>query len=254
MNSGLWSAEYLKLKRTATQAVVLTVPVLAVLFIVAFGLLSNGFRVSPISESVPGLWAKYVFSIHWILIFAIPLGATVSASIMAGLEHREHSWKQTLAMPYSKASVWLVKFALLAVTHVLAGVVLGGALLASGLLLGIEEAVPWRLLAAESFGPYLAVFPILVLQLWISVTVSNQAVALSVGTVGAMAGLFLGMGGSGGWLPWTYVVNASPVIWDAVSNGPLPNRDFRDLLVRSVLAGLAGLILAVTHFSHKEFK
>lgn len=151
-------------------------------------------------------------------VLALGLGAALLASMIVDVEHRSDTWKQFLSLPVSRRTVYVVKFAwvacLLAVSSALMS--LGYAALMTWQHLG---PIPWRDLANAAALPWVAVLPLLALQLLLSSTMCNQALPLTLGIAAPMFGL--GMSPMPVWLPWRLPSQALvSVIGGVISGGP----------------------------------
>ncbi|MEI0739540.1 ABC transporter permease [Paenibacillus sp. JTLBN-2024] len=99
MNMELIRAEGLKLKRLCRL-----IPFLQGIILISMTALEwyLYFRQGP--RVYAGFAVMYMF-----ISFVFLLGITILASIMAGTEHETKAWKQLLAMPIPKGSIYLAK-------------------------------------------------------------------------------------------------------------------------------------------------
>ncbi|NGY75811.1 ABC transporter permease subunit [Bacillus megaterium] len=81
-------------------------------------------------EKQTGLWQIFLYDKQFILSLTIPLSITLAASVIANTEHQGNAWKQLLALPIKRSSIFVGKFLLLFLAICLSGVVSYFALLA----------------------------------------------------------------------------------------------------------------------------
>lgn len=202
------SAEWLKLRRTMIPFLIVLGPVgVASLQAVNFGLRYDYLTKQYASD----LWGGLIGNVAMLMVPTLFIGLAVIASMTAGMEHQMNVWKQTLALPVSKTSVFAGKFLFASLLLLGSSVLLALLTVALGASLGFElGGVPYGKLAVAIFYPYLAVMPFIALQVWLSVTMSNQAIPLTVGIAGTVFSMFAGSR-FGDWMPyrWPYLQNAA---------------------------------------------
>lgn len=193
--------------------------------------LMNLYKVDP--------WGGLISDVSALMLPTLFIGLAILASMAAGIEHQTNAWKQTLALPVPKAAVFAAKALLNVLLLFVSSTLLLLMTLALGAALGYDLGdIPLRDLLQTLYYPYAAALPFMVLQVWLSVTLANQAVPLTVGIIGMIVAMF----GSrfDDWVPykWPHLLNAA--------GEP----------VYSVLAGIAlGLVLllaAMTQFARKD--
>jgi len=118
------------------------------------------------------------------------IGLAIVASILAGIEHQTNSWKQILALPVSKMSMFTSKFILLTFLLLISCTGLGIGLICLGLALDLGTDIPGLYLLKISYYPFLAVLPFTALHTWLSIVVKNQAIALTCGIIGTILSLY----------------------------------------------------------------
>ncbi|PYI53748.1 ABC transporter permease [Paenibacillus flagellatus] len=155
-------------------------------------------------------WGSLIDNVALLTVPTLFIGLAILASMTAGIEHQTNAWKQTLALPVKKSHVFLAKFALAMLLLFVSCSVLAVGTVLLGATLGFNPAdAPYGLLLERSFYPYLAVMPFIALQTWLSVTMNNQAVPLTVGIVGTVFSMFASRFED--WMPykWAYLQNAA---------------------------------------------
>jgi len=202
---GVLASDLIKFRKTWIKALVLLGPFGVVsLTGVRYALNYHGM-VHPDSQAS---WPMLIQNINFLLIPTLVLGVALMASLMTGMEHQGHTWKQLLALPIPRYKILLSKFvwliAFVAVACALA--VVGTVLL--GWMLGFHPHVPWQSVLQEGFFPYLASYALIAIQILLSVLVSNQALSISVGVMGVIASFARGL--IPNWVPWVYPSRAAP--------------------------------------------
>lgn len=128
-------------------------------------------------------WLFYLQNVSGFTPLALVLGIAILTSSMASIEIETNAWKQLLALPVRKTSVYLAKFTVLAGLLFIASIVLCVATLAYGLTLEFGGAVPVAVLLEYSFYPFFASLPILALQLWVAMVSENQGWPITAGVL-----------------------------------------------------------------------
>lgn len=231
-------AERLKMKRTWIPILLFLGPMALILaMMIDFGLRKE-YLLPPTADP----WAVLMGEVSMLLPLMLLLGATLLASLLAEMEHQASAWKHTLALPLSRFLVYGSK-----------GIQLIGLLLAVAVLMvltfsflwswiDLGDPVPWKKFFQGGFYPVLAVLPVAMLQLWLSIIIRNQALPIFIGVVCSLFG-----GIHTEWLPWAYPMNAIPIdSWEG--NNPA-------LWVPiGIGLGLFLLILGALDFSRREVK
>jgi lantibiotic transport system permease protein len=201
--------------------------------VIALQTVNFGLRYDYLTNLYAGdLWGGVIKNVQFLSIPALLMGTTILASMIANIEHQTHAWKQLLALPISRTSVFTAKFTLTCALLLVSSTLLVIAVVVFGLLLGYGTDIPYGELCSMAYFPFLASMPFIALQVWLSVMVKNQAVPLTIGITSAILTL------SGSTIPeWV------PVTWPYLSN---------DLPLYYVSAGLA-LGLAVYLFGLMKF-
>ncbi|CAM3570047.1 MULTISPECIES: ABC transporter permease [Saccharibacillus] len=184
----LLRADLLKTRRTGIWWVVLIGPVgLAAMQMLNFGLRYD-YLVGDIYAADP--WAGLLNETGLFVPIAIYLAMTLLMSMIANVENRQNAWKQVLALPVRRSEVFAAKFLCCMVQLLAACVLLAGSVAAVGLILKLDGPVP--LLDLLKFGvyPLLAALPMLGFMLWMTLTVRNQAIPISIGIAASLVSVF----------------------------------------------------------------
>lgn len=252
MISRLILSNNIKAKRSWCWFITFLFAILPLALILIYGFLSDGQINKNLNLEYTELWRRFVFSIHWILIFSLPLGITIQASMIANLEHQGNSWKQLLSLPLKKSHVYLSKFITLFIYNLFSAVLLTIGIITVGIVFGIGNNIEWYTVLAGGFYPYIAALPIMAIQLWLSISLTNQAFPIIFGTVFGMVGLFLSMNKFTKWLPWAYPVKATPVTVTSDSNNMILNYDIYYIVLLAIIEGLLLLFLGLVNFLKRE--
>ncbi|MGG4142302.1 ABC transporter permease [Paenibacillus algorifonticola] len=167
----LLASERLKLSRSFIWLLVPISPLLSLLL----GIVSNPIEGMP-AEQYEGLYS-YMALFHAVLLLPILTG--VFAAFVCRYEHAGGGWKQLLALPISRKSLYFAKFWL--VSELLIGVQLLflAAVLITGAVRGLHE-IPWNFMLLGLLGGWLACLPLAALQLWVSTSWSSFAAPLTI--------------------------------------------------------------------------
>ncbi|MEK6989142.1 ABC transporter permease [Paenibacillus sp. FSL K6-1566] len=184
-------------------------------------------------------WGGLLENVLFFVPIALFLGITLVCSLMANVEHQLSSWKQLLALPISRTAVFSAKFVqaflILCVSCIL--LTLGTAGL--GLLLGMGvEQMPYLDLLRIGFVQLFAALPMLALQLWLSLTLKNQGLPVSIGITASVVSMFAFQFPN--WMPlkWPLLAYMGPGDAKVIGAG----------LLLGVVIACAGLI----HFNRKD--
>ncbi|RKN84302.1 ABC transporter permease [Paenibacillus ginsengarvi] len=189
----LFRSELLKLRKSPIAPLVCVSPVIAAVI----GLLSSqSGTVNPWTETL-----TYMATLHALLF--LPLLAGVFSAFVCRYEHAGGGWKQLLALPVSRSSVFVVKFAIVLGLLAFTQLLLVAGLLAVGTLKGFAEPVPWGIVAKSALGGLLACMPLAALQLAVSVAWSSFAAPLAVNVVFTLPNILVANSETyGPYYPW----------------------------------------------------
>lgn len=182
------SSDFLKIRRKGVWFLVL----LGSVGLLAMQALNFGLRYDYMIEHYkPDLWQGLIREIFSFVPIALYLGATLISSQIANVEHQNNSWKQLLALPISRASVFTAKVLLGFIAMGIACLILSAGTVVLGILLKFGTGnIPYLMILKLSFLPYLGALPMLALQLWLSLSLKNQALPVTLGITAAIASMF----------------------------------------------------------------
>lgn len=201
------SAEFLKIRRKMIWFLIVLGPA----GVVGLQAVNYGLRYDYLTKlHAANLWGGLLGDISMLMVPTLFIGLAIIASMTAGIEHQTNAWKMTLALPVTRAQVFAGKFVLNALLLFASSTLLAAGAIVLGVGLGFSVGeVPCGRLLELTYYPYLAVMPFLALQVWLSVTLHNQAVPLTVGIAGMVFSMFSSRFGE--WMPynWPYLNNAA---------------------------------------------
>jgi len=111
MMSKLLIAEFLKITRKGIWFLTLLGPV----GVVALQMVNYGVRKDYLLQQSENDWGYFLLNIHSFTPLAVVLGIAILTSFMASIENETNAWKQLIALPVSKLSVYLSKFTVLTI-------------------------------------------------------------------------------------------------------------------------------------------
>lgn len=178
----MMQTDFLKIKRKGFWFLTFLGPI----GVVALQMVNYGVRKDYLLQQSESDWLYYLENITAFTPLALVLGITIFTSFIASIEDETNAWKQLVALPVSKMTIYLSKFTVLAIMLFISSILLMLFTLGFGIFLAFDESIPWLELVKYSFYPYFAALPILALQLWIATVSKNQGVPTTTGVVGVV--------------------------------------------------------------------
>ena len=83
--------------------------------VVALQMVNYGVRKDYLLQQSEDDWGYFLLNVHSFTPLAIVLGIAILTSFIASIENETNAWKQLIALPVSKLTVYLSKFTLLAI-------------------------------------------------------------------------------------------------------------------------------------------
>ncbi|MDX8361591.1 ABC transporter permease [Cytobacillus sp. IB215316] len=136
------------------------------------------------------LWGGLLENIQQLATPTLVLGIAIITSMIANIEHQVNSWKQLLALPVSRITVFSSKLYLSAMLLFLSCLLLGIGSIILGFIFKFGVSIPYIQLLKVSFYPFFAALPILTLQIWLSIVFKNQAIPLTIGILGGVLSMY----------------------------------------------------------------
>lgn len=178
----LLAAEFLKIKRKGFWFLTFLGP----FGVVALQMVNYGVRKDWLLQQSEDDWGYYLANAGSFTPLALVLGIAILTSFTASIENETNAWKQLIALPVSKMSVYLAKFTVLASLLFVSSSLLAVFTLVYGLFLDLGEHIPYLDLLKSSYYPYFAAIPVLALQLWIATVSRNQGIPITTGIFGVI--------------------------------------------------------------------
>lgn len=230
------SADWLKIRGKGLWFLVFLGP----LGLVAMQGLNFGLRYDYLTQHYSAdLWGGLLNNIAAFVPVALYLGGTLLCSMWAGIEHQEGGWKQLLALPVSRTTVFMAKLILILVLIFISCLLLSAGSMILGLLLGCKiELTPYKDILRIGLLSYAATLPVLMLQLWLSLSFRNQTLPVSIGLILSVCSMFTMF--SSEWVPLTWPYLAWSSGYSALFSGA------------GLLLGMLLLLPGALHFARKD--
>lgn len=148
------------------------------------------------------LWKGLIGEVSMLSVPSILIGFTILTSMVANIEHQTNAWKQLLSLPISKTKVYTGKVLLTVILLLVSCSLLMAGTIILGLALKFGTSIPLFYLFKMCFYPFLASLPLLALQIWLAITMKNQAIPLTVGIVGTIISMYAAA--LPDWMPWKW--------------------------------------------------
>ena len=143
-----------------------------------------------------------LMSLTYSLLF-LPLVTGVLAGLICRYEHQEGGWKQLLALPVSRGQVFVAKYTLLLILVFVIQLLFLLALYAIGMIKGYSEPFPMLIVWKSIVGGWVATFPLVALQLWMSMMWKSFAAPFAVNVIFTLpAILAVNSSKFGPYYPW----------------------------------------------------
>jgi len=168
-------AEWYKLRKSKILFIVLTGPFIGLLI----GLLPSDLGDMGLNE-----W--YVILLLMNLTYALlflPLITGVMASIMCRYEHQAGGWKQLLSLPVTRGKVFAAKYIILMLLVLVMQLLYLGSVYGVGMIKGFTDPFPIDIVWKSVFGGWIATFPLVALQLGMSILFRSFAAPFAVNVV-----------------------------------------------------------------------
>lgn len=136
-------------------------------------------------------------------LYLLPLLTGLIVAMICRYEHANGGWKQYLSQPVKRWQVYAIKYILASGSIAIIQFLMFIALIGVGTLIGIEGSVPLRPILTSLFGGWLATFPLVALQLWVTTSWSSFAAPMALNVVLTLPSLLVaGHETLGLYYPW----------------------------------------------------
>lgn len=123
-----------------------------------------------------------MMNLTYALLF-LPLISGVLASVICRYEHQAGGWKQLLASPVTRGRVFLAKYGLLMILILVIQFLYLGAVYGVGFIKDFSTPFPIDIVWKSIIGGWVAIFPLVALQLWMSIMFKSFAAPFAVNVV-----------------------------------------------------------------------
>lgn len=178
----LIKADFLKMRRKGFWFLTFLGP----FGVVALQMANYGVRKDYLLQQSNNDWEYYLLNVSAFTPLALVLGIVILTSLIASVENETNGWKQLIALPVTKMSVYLSKFTVLSLLLFISSLLLTLFTFAYGVFLDLGNQIPYSDLLKHGLYPYFAALPVLSLQLWISTICHNQGISITVGIIGVV--------------------------------------------------------------------
>lgn len=167
----IFQAEWYKFRKSNVLLIGLVGPIISFLV----GIMTKTGN-EPMNEWFqPLFWMNFSYG-----LFFLPLITGVLASMICRYEHQANGWKQLFALPVSRGKVFVAKVGILILTVWVHQVLFILAVWFVGLIKGFTAPFPQEIIWKSLFGGWLATFPLIALQLWLSIVWKSFAAPFAV--------------------------------------------------------------------------
>lgn len=231
------ASEFIKIRRK----MILFLVVLGPLGVIGLQAANFGLRYDWLTKVYKdNLWVGLIDNATMLAIPTLLIGLTILTSMIATIEHQTNAWKLTVALPVSKRTIYFSKVILSFLLLTLSCLLLFVGTIVLGITLKLGMDIPFLYLLKKSYFPFLAAMPLLSIQIWLSITIKNQAIPLTIGILGTILTLY---GGSfPDWFPWKWPMLSNQ--W----NEPLY------FVVFGLITGIILTLLSMMDFNRKDVK
>ncbi|QHS22805.1 ABC transporter permease subunit [Virgibacillus sp. MSP4-1] len=169
-------SEWYKLRKSKISFIILAAPLVGL-----FAGLSSGLADG--MEKINGWYASLMaMTLTYALLF-LPLVTGVLAGFICRYEHQEGGWKQLLSLPVTRSRVYIAKFLLILCLVFFIQWLFLGSLYLVGTIKGITDPFPMTIVWKSILGGWVASFPLVALQLWMSMIWKNFAASFTVNVI-----------------------------------------------------------------------
>ncbi|MBT2689667.1 ABC transporter permease [Bacillus sp. ISL-47] len=189
-------SEWYKLRKSKVFIILLTGPLVG---------LAAGIGADT-SETAGMVNEWYMLLIYMNLPYAVlflPLMTGVLASLVCRYEHQAGGWKQLLALPVTRGKVFAAKYLLVLLLVMMIQLLYLAAIYSAGMFKGVADPFPIEIIWKSILGGWVATFPLVALQLWMSVWFKSFAAPFAVNVIFTLpAILAMNSEKAGPYYPW----------------------------------------------------
>lgn len=172
----LLRSEWYKFRKSNALPLLLAGPFVAFLIGMAVFVRFEGAEINE--------WLGILFPVNITYgLLLLPLITGVLAGLVCRYEHVEGGWKQLLTLPVSRGKVFVAKYVFLLLLVLAIQLLYFAAVFAAGKVQGISDPFPLDLVLKSAFGGWVASFPLVALQLWMSIMFKSFAAPFAVNVI-----------------------------------------------------------------------
>lgn len=233
--------EWKKLRTSSIWIPVLVAPILTFLI---------GVMISKHGGKMTSWLSIYNATTFIYAILFLPMLVGILASLCCRNEHLTGGWKQLLALPVKRSTVYIVKLFYVLIYLALAQIlVLLGVLLIGFMLFHIQTAIPWGHFAKDFIGGWVAAIPLAALQLWVATWWKSFGAPFALNIILTIPGMAVAHSHTYGPIyPWTQPMLA--MLND--QHGSLLNMT-NETLLTIIISGIVFLTIGLLHFTKRDF-
>ncbi|MEI3601145.1 ABC transporter permease [Oceanobacillus sp. AG] len=182
------NVEIFKLKRSFIWLIIIIAPLAMIL-----NGSSNFIRFQDmLTKGDDAAWLKlYVQIVIWFGILLYPMSIGVLSILISRTEHAENSWKYLLALPFHRSTIYLAKLTNLMLLTGISILFLSFGIYLSGEIIGVQGSVPYTLIFGNTLVGWVASWPIISIQLWLSIRFSGIGIPMGISAITAIIGVIV---------------------------------------------------------------
>jgi ABC-2 type transport system permease protein len=182
----------------------------------------------------------------------LPLYITLQTALLAGMEHGEDRWRNLLAMPVPRWSIYFAKLVIPCVMVLASSLVLNFGCLLDGVILRrirpvlrFPDPVPWSGGWRNAAATLAAALLVIAIQHWVSLRFPAFAASAGFGIAATITGsILINSSSYGPWWPWCLPAQLLATRPDVVAHG----------LWYSALGAAAVSVAGAIEFSRREIR
>lgn len=196
----LISVEFLKMRRSRLWIMILLGPIISVML--ALMNFFNNFDVfmDPGDNGWIEAWTQVAIFMG---PFILPILSGIFASVVCRHEHVSGGWKQLLALPVTRFSVYISKFIVLTLLLTFNQIIVLILFIGMGFLTGVPGEIPWLTLLVFAARGLLATLPLAAIQLIISIRARSFGIPLGFNIAMTLPAIIAANTTAGQFYPWT---------------------------------------------------
>jgi hypothetical protein len=201
------SAELLKLRRTLAFWMMFAAPLLVIILALLMYYERSAYYVKQ-AQPLWGSLQKSAFVLWSVLM--LPLYITLQTALLANLEHGEGRWRNLLAMPVPRWSIYFAKLVIPCAMVMASSLLLNLGCLVDGVILRrikpvlqFPDPAPWGSAWRSAAITLLAALLVIAIQHWVSLRFPAFAASAGFGIAATITGsILINSARYGPWWPW----------------------------------------------------